>query len=106
MDAADVLQSIVVRRIARSTIPEEDVLSCDQIEHVDLPRANDVRVVAEEDVLVGRDVRDVLVPIICVDGALLETTMQVRTEANVMVCVKDASYTSIWALEKTRKMLW
>lgn len=77
--SADVLQSVVIRRVHRSAVAEEEVLSGQQIEHVDLARAKTVVVVAHEDVLLFGDKRDVLVGVVCVGVALLQPP---RDESN------------------------
>ena len=71
--STDVLQSVVIRRIRRAAIAEEQVLSCEQVKHVDLSGAKTVVVVTHQDVLRLRDKRDVLVGVVCVGIALLQS---------------------------------
>ena len=71
--STDVLQSVVIRRIRRAAIAEEQVLSCEQVKHVDLSGAKTVVVVTHQDVLRLRDKRDVLVGVVRVGIALLQS---------------------------------
>ena len=106
VNAADVFEGVVVRGVERSTISEEEAVPGQQIEHLDLSRADNVAVVAEEDVLIRRDEGDVVVAIIRIHGVFWQTRMKGCFGEYVRVSASVESYTSICAFEKTRKMPW
>lgn len=71
--STDVLESVVIRGVHRATVAEEQVFSCQQVKHVDLSCTKAVVVIAHQDVLRLRDKRDILVGVVRIGIALLQS---------------------------------
>ena len=86
--STDVLQSVVVRRVHRTTVAEEQVISCEQIKHIELACAKTVAVVAHQDVLLLRDKSDVFVGVVDIETSSKRLIQNVNNVKRTCVSVK------------------